>query len=44
MKFGNFVEDTDGRLKTNEGWLKPTNHVTVTYFYKNNNESRKKQC
>ena len=32
MKCGKCVEDTDGGLKTNEGWVKPTKHIPMTYF------------
>ena len=41
MKCRKCVEDIDGGLKTNEVWLRPTKHVPITYFYKNNNKSRK---
>ena len=34
------VENADGVLKKNEGWVKPAKHVLITYFYKNNIKSR----
>ena len=40
MKHRKCVEDTDGKLKTNEGWAKPTKHVPITCFFKNNNNSK----
>ena len=41
MKRRECVEDVDEKLKTNEGWVKPTKHVPTTCFYKNNINSKK---
>ena len=40
MKCKKCVEATDGGLKTNEGWAKPTKHAPTTCIHKNNNKSR----
>ena len=37
------MDDTDATLKTNSGWLKPTKHVPITHFYKNNEETNKNE-
>ena len=41
MKCRKCVEDTDGGLKTDEGWSKPTKCIPITCFCKNNNNSKK---
>ena len=39
MKRRECVEDAHEKLKTNKGWVKPTKHVPITCFFKNNNNS-----
>ena len=41
MKCIKCVEDTDGGLKTNEFWVKPTKCIPITCFCKNNTNSKK---
>ena len=43
MKCKKWVEDVDGRLKTNAGWVKQTKHVPIACFYKNNKENMKNE-
>ena len=41
MKCIKRVENTDGRAKKNEGWVRPAKHDPTTCFHKRNNKSRK---
>ena len=41
MKRRECVKNVDEKLKTNEGWVKPTKYFPIACFFKNNNNNSK---